>query len=473
MLTVAAEIMRRARETPQARAVDGTVAYTYADLAERVNNLAAELERATPPGSLVASQVASGHAGLVAMLAAGVARRPLLPLDLAYPPAYRASIVADARAALLVSEDESGEIVTAPAELPGGAPARTGLDDAAYVIYTSGSTGKPKGVVVSQEAFIARMAGFAVTPGMAPGESMLAMSALSFDISLIEMLLPLFVGGRTVVAPAETRRDPRLLAGFLDEFGPDVLEGTPSYWRLALASGWSGAPKSRIWSGGEALTASLARQLLPVCRELWNLYGPTEATICTTASRVRSPEHIVLGDTLPGTAAALDGGSEGEILIYGAGLAEGYLDRDELTRERFAELPTPHGPRRCYRTGDRGRLGPDGALEFLGRMDDQVKIRGNRIELGQIEAVLETHPAVHEVAALVLETDDPAFARLAAVVVADGELTARQLRAWAMQRLPRAMVPDKIVLTSGLPRTPAGKADRVAIRVSLAAQGAG
>lgn len=473
MMTLAEEILRQAEELRDVPAVAGSATLTYGDLAARVVDLAAVLRRETPPGALVASAVAHAHAGLVAMLAAGIARRALLPLDLGYPRAYRESIVADARAALLLDETPSGDVVAAPTRLPDNAAPRVGFEDVAYVMYTSGSTGKPKGVVVSQAALLGRIAALARHPGLAAHESMLAMSALSFDVSLVELLVPPFAGARMVSAPAGARRDPSLFEETVERYGPDVLQATPSYFRLALAMGWQGAPASRIWSVGEALTGALAAELLPRCRELWNLYGPTEATIYASVARVRTAERIVLGESLPGTALCLTGTTTepaaGEVLIYGAGLADGYLDRPELTAERFTVMDTPHGRRRCYRTGDLGRLTADGALEFLGRLDDQVKIRGHRVELGHVESVIEGHPGVRAAVALVLVPEDAAGTQLAVMAAVEELTTVRELRQWAVDRLPIAMVPQRFTLVPALPRTPAGKADRVAVRAAFAA----
>lgn len=492
MITLAEEILLRAAELRDAPAVAGSATLTYDDLAARVAELAAILRRETPGGALVASAVAHAHAGLVAVLAAGIARRALLPLDLGYPQAYRESIVADARPALLLTETPSGEVVAAPARLPDNAGPRVDLDDVAYVMYTSGSTGRPKGVVVSQESLLTRIAAFARTPGLAPHESMLAASALSFDVSLVELLVPPFVGARMISAPAGARRDPSLFDETVERYGPEVVQATPSYFRLALAMGWKGAPASRIWSVGEPLTGALAAELLPRCGELWNLYGPTEATIYASVARVRTADRIVLGTSVPGTALCLAGHRrgtrgtasttgtpprraapaepvEGEILIYGTGLADGYLDRPEMTAERFAVMDTPHGPRTCYRTGDLGRLAGDGEIEFLGRLDDQVKIRGHRVELGHVEAVFESHPGVRAAVALVLAPEDPARAQLAVMAAVEESTTVRDLRRWAVDRLPAAMVPERMTLVAALPRTPAGKADRVAVRATFVA----
>jgi len=303
------------------------------------------------------------------------------------------------------------------------------------------------------------------------------MSALSFDISLAEMFLPLTVGGSFVAAPAAARLDPEIFAQVVHAYRPQVIQATPSFWRLALAWGWRGSAQrggtgSRLWCGGEILTPSLARSLLPLCAELWNVYGPTETTLWASAAHVRSADCIDLGRPLRGGTLFLaddDGGlirepcQPGEILIYGDGLALGYLNRPELTTERFRVCATPVGPRRCYRTGDRAQYRDDGTLQFLGRADDQVKLRGHRIELAELEAVAEEHPAVREAVAVLRHAGDPESAHIAVFVVPDGAVTSRQIRSWMADRLPAGMRPGRISVQPALPRTTTGKVDRVCL----------
>ncbi|MFD5461524.1 amino acid adenylation domain-containing protein [Kitasatospora sp. NPDC127059] len=473
MSDVAATFLRIAAEHPDTIAViAGTTSWTYRELADRATALGRRLAELTPPGSLVAVEATSPPAGILALLAGGISGRALLPLDLGYPPPRRELVLRDARPALTLREDEAfGLTPAAPAPLPPGQHPRTGLDPVAYVMYTSGSTGTPKGVAVSHRALADRLTGLATAPGLAAGESMLALTALSFDISLAELLLPLQVGATVIAAPARARTEPDLFAELLHLHSPDVVQATPSFWRLVTAAGWKGLPDGRLWCGGEALSRPLAARLLPLAGELWNVYGPTEATIWATAQRITDPSApIGIGAPLPGTGvhlAPFPDSTEGEILLHGDGLAEGYLDRPDLTAARFVDHPLPHGIHRCYRTGDRARRLPDGTLEFLGRIDQQVKIRGHRVELGDIEAGFESHPAVREALAVVLPADDatgrPVELALFAVLARHHAATPRDLRAWAADRLPRALLPTHVTIVPVLPRTPAGKTDRAAL----------
>ncbi|MGW1067462.1 amino acid adenylation domain-containing protein [Streptomyces aureus] len=446
-------------------------ALTYAEFAEQVRDLAKILADQSADGSLVAFQIPDLARACVAVVAAAAACRAFVPLSSDSPPAHRAQVLRDAGPQLVVGIEQDGTFrceAVAAEDVDGYS---SGMTDVAYVMYTSGSTGRPKGVVVSQQALMERLAGLAQVPGLGPGESMLAMTALSFDISMAELLLPLYVGGTLVAAPEEARLDPSVFADCAAQRRPEVVQATPSFWRLALAAGWQGSPTSRIWCGGEAMTSALAEPLLNRCAELWNVYGPTEATIWATAYPVCDAARISLGEPLPGSSLCIvdsEGsviskpGQSGELILYGAGLADGYLNRAELTAERFTSLMTPHGERTCYRTGDRARYRDDATIEFLGRMDAQIKLRGHRIELGEIESVLESHPDVSQSVVVVRGADVPERASLVAfVVLPTGGITTQDLRRWLATRLPPIMRPARVLLVDELPRTVAGKIDRV------------
>jgi amino acid adenylation domain-containing protein len=461
-------VAARVADGPGQIAVGGTAHLTYAELADQVADLADRIAAAAAPGSLIALESDAPLAGVLAMLSAARAGCTVMPVISDSPPRHREMVARDARPTALLRDSGDARLEVVPL-----GTGRTDLIGGAYVLYTSGSTGRPKGVFVSQHALIARLAGLAERPGLTAGESMLAMTALSFDISMAEILLPLTVGATVIAAPYGSRIDPTVFAAAVSEYEPSVIQATPSFLRLAVAAGWNGATASRVWCGGEALTSALARLLRPRCAGLWNMYGPTEATIWASTALVRDIEVISLGDALPGSGICLadpDGrsmtyvgkpGQEGEILLYGAGLAVGYLERAELTAERFRIETTPDGPAICYHTGDRGRYRDDGSLEFIGRTDAQVKLRGHRIELGEIESVLEECPGVCEATVVMRSADDPERAHLMAFVVADGPLTEIAVRRWVADRLPGTMRPARIALIDSLPRTAAGKVDRV------------
>jgi amino acid adenylation domain-containing protein len=354
-------------------------------------------------------------------------------------------------------------------------PARdASLADAAYVIYTSGSTGLPKGVVVPHGSVLNFLRSMAREPGLQARQRLLAVTTLSFDISVLELLLPVLVGAEVVMCRGEDSRDPFLLKARVEE-DIDVMQATPSTWHALVESGWQGAPGFVALVGGEPLPAALAGALLERCDAVWNMYGPTETTVWSTCWRVEHPERGVrIGQPIANTQVHVltqrgqlcPIGTPGEICIGGDGVTSGYLHRPELTAERFVRDPFNNQPgARVYRTGDLGRWLADGTLEHLGRLDHQVKVRGHRIELGEIEAALLSQTAIGQAVVLARE-DQPGDVRLVAYCVprngqdlGDGKAVTSGLAS----RLPDYMLPQHIVSLPALPRLPNGKVDRAAL----------
>ena len=236
---------------------------------------------------------------------------------------------------------------------------------------------------------------------------LLSVTTLSFDISGLEIFLPLITGAETIIATREVMLDGQLLADAIIRNKVTVLQATPSTWRLLLEAEWSGKSDLKILIGGEAVPRELTNQLVPLCKEIWNMYGPTETTIWSTISRLGSGENpISIGRPIDNTQVYIVNSSmqpqpigvAGELLIGGDGLASGYHQLPELTADRFVDSPFRIG-QKLYRTGDLARWTKDGSLECLGRMDHQVKVRGYRIELGEIESLMEKHPAVEQAVA--------------------------------------------------------------------------
>jgi D-alanine--poly(phosphoribitol) ligase subunit 1 len=445
-------------------AVAGTETLTYEDLRHRVSGAARLITGSCGPGDVVALALSSTVTGLVQILAAQAAGAVFLPLDLAAPPSRTRQIVSAAGARMLISDNGRDEL---DVELLAGAGESVlkRPELGGYLIFTSGSTGAPKGLHVSSQALSQRLAGLAAAPGFPAGGSFLSLTPLSFDISLAELLLPLSLGGRVVAAPAAARRDVSLFDEFLQTHRPDVIQATPAFWRLMIASDWRGAPWASMWCGGEHLTTPLAAELMRRSKQLWNVYGPTEATIWATAGRIDDAADIALGQPLPDTGLALldEGrltdrpGTEGEIVLCGAGLAEGYIG--DLGGDAFFTGGEP--PRRCYRTGDRARITADGQLHFLGRLDSQIKLRGNRVELGEIETVLERLPDVIDAVVFPRELDAAHGGYLVAcLAVRDPAVGPREIRRALLDLLPAVMVPRHVALHRELPRSSSGKLDR-------------
>lgn len=417
-----------------------------------------------------------------------------VPLDPDYPAERLKHMAEDARLAWVVSRSDTMQAFAWPRERtlltdiddallllqPTRAPEPdASLDanssDAAYVIYTSGSTGKPKGVVVPHVCVTNFLQSMAREPGLRAGERLLAVTTLSFDISVLELFLPLLVGAEVVLCRSDDTRDPFQLKALVED-DISTMQATPSTWHALIESGWQGHPGFTALVGGEALPASLASALLARCGAVWNMYGPTETTVWSTCWRVSHPERGVrIGRPIANTQVhVLDAqgqtcpvGTPGEICIGGEGVTAGYLYRPELTAERFIRDPfhaAPHA--RLYRTGDLGRWGTKGELEHLGRLDHQVKVRGHRIELGEIEAALLSDPSIGQ--AIVMAREDlPGDVRLVAYCVPrtlhglQTDVTA--LRAQLATMLPDYMLPQHIVLQTDLPKLPNGKVDRSAL----------
>ena len=313
------------------------------------------------------------------------------------------------------------------------------------------------------------LAAFLLQPGFTEADVMLAATTTAFDISVLELFLPLVVGARMVLASSATSKDPHALAALIDGGGCTFAQGTPSKWRYLVEAGWKGHAALTLICGGEALTRELADRLLVRSAALWNVYGPTETTVWSTITQVRpGPGSVSIGWAIDETTLhVLDehglevpDGDVGELYIGGSGLARGYRGQPELTLERFVS----RGGERLYRTGDLVRRAPDGSLECMGRTDHQVKIRGFRIELGDVEAALCQCEALSWAAAAAWTDTDGEKTLVAYVTLRNGvSADPAALRRTLSARLPPYMIPSRFVRMDALPMTPNGKIDRKAL----------
>ncbi|HEX7241786.1 MAG TPA: amino acid adenylation domain-containing protein, partial [Longimicrobiaceae bacterium] len=488
--------VQQAARTPRAVAVAfGAETLTYAELERQASRLAHHL-RALGVGpdarvGILLERSTETVATVLAILMAGAA---YVPLDPSYPDARLHFMLEDSGASLAVSHTVlagriagfRGRVVTLDGEAE-AISARPGIPPAvsvsprnlAYVIYTSGSTGTPKGVLLEHRGLSSYLAWFDRTVLGEDGFEVPLVSRLSFDAHVRQLFPPLLRGEAVRVLPEETVTDPAALLDALSERERVSFGGVPSLWSAMLErvrSGESTRPAGlkAVLLGGEALTPELAERTFAVFPDvaLWNHYGPTEATVNTTVARVRRGEPVGIGRPVANARVyLLDShggpvplGVPGELYVGGPGVARGYLERPELTAERFVPDPfSGEAGARLYRSGDRARWRAAGELEYAGRVDDQVKVRGFRIELGEIEAALRDHPSVREVAVLARE-DAPGEARLVAYVVPAGaEMAAMTLRAHLVPRLPEHMIPTALVVLEALPLTPSGKLDRRAL----------
>jgi amino acid adenylation domain-containing protein len=496
----------QAARVPDAIAVEfGSHTLTYAELDHRANVLASELQKkGLKPEALVGLYVDRSLEMVVGLLGIVKAGGAYVPLDPSFPKDRLAFMAADAQIPFLVTQkgllpelpEHQAQVLCIDA-LDFAQPASPHLctasaSDLAYVLYTSGSTGRPKGVQISHRALVNFLYSMRREPGLREEDILLAITTLSFDIAGLELFLPLIIGARVVIAPRDVTVDGPPLAKLIANCGATVMQATPATWRMLIDSGWQGDGRLKALCGGEAFGPDLTEQLLKRCGELWNMYGPTETTIWSTTERLLPGQIITIGRPiantqvyiLDGNAQPVPAGVTGELFIGGDGVAIGYLNRPELTRERFISNPLNSEPGDIlYRTGDLARFRADGRIEFLGRGDHQVKIRGFRIELGEIEASLSRIDGVSR-AVVVAREDTPGNKRLvayvvpkvwkvgedqdtAAVSIADDPslpaLDSAKLRAELRSNLPEYMIPSVYVFLESLPLTANGKVDRKAL----------
>ncbi|WP_334838648.1 amino acid adenylation domain-containing protein, partial [Nostoc sp.] len=427
--------------------------------------------------------------GLLGILKAGGA---YVPLDPEYPQERLSFILEDAQVSVLLSQhhlveklpqcqaqlislDTNWELISQLAQ--GNPITDIQASNLAYVIYTSGSTGQPKGVQISHSAVSNFLSAMQQRPGITKQDTLLAITTISFDIAGLEIFLPITVGASVVIARRDATLDGRELFDLLVKSKATIMQATPATWRLLLDSNYQFSDL-KILCGGEALPWDLVNQLLARNASLWNLYGPTETTIWSLVCQLESNNSLIsIGRPIDNTQIyILDQnlqlvpvGVPGELHIGGAGLAKGYLNRPELTQEKF--IPNPFNNSKfkiqnskLYKTGDLARYLPDGNIEYLGRIDNQVKIRGFRIELGEIETALSQHPHV-QASCVIAREDTPGDKRLVAYIVPQPQvtLTISELRSDLKEKLPDYMVPSAVVILESLPLTPNGKVNRRAL----------
>jgi len=350
--------------------------------------------------------------------------------------------------------------------------------DLAYVMYTSGSTGRPKGVEVTHGGLTNLLFSMQKEPGCSDNDRLLAITAVSFDVAVVDWFLPLFCGATTVIAQRHELTDTTALIKLMGRHQITIMQGTPAIWQMLLDSGWSDQPRLKsIWCAGEALSRALADRLLDHADKLWNLYGVTESTVYSSLWRVSHDQDVLIGGPIANTylyildenMSPVSFGSAGELCIGGRGVGRGYRNNDKLSQTRFPNNPFHSG--RMYRTGDVARFTVSGKVSFIGRIDGQVKIRGHRIELGDIEAAITAHEDIS--AAVVVGHDD----RLVAYCVREGrqlrdgesdvktpglDRVDRLLRPWLAERLPAYMMPAFFVRMEAFPVSINGKIDRTA-----------
>ncbi|WP_203300646.1 non-ribosomal peptide synthetase [Marinobacter sediminum] len=466
--------------------VFGDRQWTYQELDNQSNCVARNLaNQGIRAGNTVALCIERSDAALAVILGIFKLGAIYLPLDQELPEARLKYMLEDSDASAIVVDNLTPTAIVeldvaklniseinSESSAPGSSPElESDLDpqQTAYMIYTSGSTGNPKGVLIPHQALINFLESMSKTPGCGPADKLLAVTTFSFDISLLELLLPLTRGAATVIAEKNAVKDGEKLRQLISKHQITIMQATPAMWRMLLDTDWRQDDSSlkKGLCGGEPLPRDLAQDLSGTLSELWNMYGPTETTVWSTCHRLRAADKIIsVGKPINNTQVhildrkrnPLPLSCPGELFIGGNGLAQGYHKRPELTTEKYIDHPA-YG--RLYATGDLAKWCPDGSIQHLGRLDDQVKVRGYRIELGDIEAALSACPDVRTACTYVWEVA-PGDARIVGCVVSDlgSEPNIAGIRKELRKLLPSYMIPQYILPIQSIPLSPSGKVDR-------------
>ncbi|KAK4447373.1 hypothetical protein QBC34DRAFT_382330 [Podospora aff. communis PSN243] len=420
-------------------------------------------------------------ASLIAVWSVGAA---YVPIDPTLPGDRIGQMLEDAAPKIVITETQTNSAFNGQTILPmdsmrsipppdvnGKAPGtRHSSSNLAYVMYTSGSTGKPKGVEVTHSNVNNLLRSLQNDPGCAPTDRLLAITTVSFDMSVVEIFLPLITGATVVLAKTDEVKDPSALVSLMKRYEVTMMQGTPAIWQMLLDSGWQGEPRlHKIFCGGEALSRALADRLSDCADSVWNMYGPTEVTVYASIWRVKSGESIAIGRpvenyhlyVLDDNMEPVSPGSPGELCVGGAGVAKGYRNNAQLSREKFVHDPFRSGL--MYRTGDIAKVVESGDVALMGRKDGQLKVRGYRVEVGDIETAIVQHEDI-SAAAVICEDD-----RLIAFCVPRTEVHGnalpldQRMRPWLTKLLPAYMVPSFFIELAKFPITPNGKIDRRAL----------
>lgn len=423
-------------------------------------------------------------ASMLGILRSGAA---YVPLDFLYPDDRLSYIIEDSGLKLILTQNKLKEKIAhlnknvnlisvdnVKSEIEkkeNGDESKISPENAAYIIYTSGSTGKPKGVRISHRSVVNFLTSMCYEPGIKNTDMVIASTTISFDISVLEIFLPLISGASVAVIPYEISHDAMKFKEIIDEIRPDIIQGTPSMWKMLLSTGWSGSGKIKALCGGETLNQELAKDLHGKVKELWNMYGPTETTVWATIYKVSDPDiPVSIGNPISNLKTyILDSylkpvpiGVAGELYIGGEGLALGYHKRESLTKEKF--IKNPYGTGSIYRTGDIARYRCDGIIDYVGRSDFQIKLRGHRIELGEIEAVALSNQSVDQCIAVCKKINENDIRLILFYKVKSGKfVTSSELRIFLKSFLPEYMIPQNIYTVDSIPILSSGKVDRQAL----------
>ena len=486
--------IRRLLLASTSRVIDGDGTASMSEVCDRAARIARTLaDRGVAAETRVGLCVERGTGMLTTLLGVWWAGGAYVPLDPVFPAARLAAMARGAGLRIIISDAahvdlarsvaDGAEVICVddPATMAGPPlnPVPVPAAALAYVIFTSGSTGQPKGVGIEHRGVTNLLASFRRALRLSSDDRFVAVTTLSFDMSVLELLLPLAYGTDLVIATADEAREPDRLRSLIERTAATTMQATPETWRLLESAGGVPAGLRLRLSGAEAIPADLADQLMAPGATLWNLYGPTEMTVWSAARVVTSAAGAAeIGPPIDHTRVyVLDErlmpvpvGVVGEICLAGRGVARCYDNRPQLTARSFRPDPWSDEPgARMYRTGDLGRWREGAGLELIGRNDHQVKIRGYRIECGEVEAALRAHRDVRQAAVVAApRAGEPALVayivpRRSSAMARPGADLLEELRPHLRAALPDYMVPAFVVALPALPLTPTAKVDRAAL----------
>ncbi|SOD19617.1 non-ribosomal peptide synthetase [Pedobacter xixiisoli] len=489
-------ISETAKKYPTRIAVSTTAQkITYAELEQKSNQFAAKLMlEGVEIGQKVGLAVDRSVAMVIALTGILKCGAAYLPFDPTYPAERIKYMLDDGEADYLIISEAYRNQLQTPAKVltleqiinsldeldEHTALPSFNTDELLYILHTSGSTGKPKGVQITHRNVVNLLLSVQDKFGIKPDDKMLSVTTISFDIAEVEIFLPLITGAEVMIASKEEVRDAEQLLNLLDTQNITFMQATPSGWQMLLDAGWEKKHNLTILCGGEPMSHHLAQNLLRRCEALWNVYGPTETTIYSTINQIQADDEIIsIGRPLNNTQIyfldeylnEVEDGEIGEIYIAGDGVSKGYINKPALTAERYLSNPFTNSSSSdtqsiMYRTGDLGKLLPNGKIQCLGRIDHQIKIRGYRIELEEIEQNLLKQPNIQKavVAAVELQAGNQ---QLVAYIIPQNYSAENsykeeivQWKAALKDALPAFMVPAFFYTLATFPLTPNGKIDR-------------
>ncbi len=461
---------------------------SYKEFDDRSNQIANYLiEQGTKPGDLVAVCLPRSADVLITFVAIMKCGATYVPLDSAHPSHRLEFMLEDSEAKFLITTTElsgifssnhkkilSDKLVDTIAKFPTNSPQiQVSMDALVYMIYTSGSTGQPKGVPISHKNLVNVLFSMIDKPGITEEDRVFAINIFSFDMCIVELYAPLVKGACIVMADNDMVLDNQVLLNIIIDKKITFMQSTPTRWQLILNAGWEQPVNLKAIIGGEPTSKKLANELMARCASLWNMYGPTETTVWSSFKKLDTNDDIItVGQSIANTAIYIIGENEellpqeviGEIAIAGDGTAKGYWKRPDLTKEKFIQNNfEPEKGKTLYKTGDLGKLLPNGEIQCLGRIDQQVKVRGHRIELGEIEAVIDKFPHIQK-SITVVNTSMTGEPQLVCYIKSDKKIKdIPDFHKKVKDSLPDYMIPSFYIQVDDFSKTASGKIDRNAL----------